>query len=122
MKNYKKLLVWEKAHELVLLMYKETDHFLTEEKYGITSQIRRAAVTVPTNIAEGCGKISQLDFARYLQNAFGSLHEVEYLNFLSTELKIQPKEKGIQIDKLINELKAMLINLIKKVKNSHQPH
>ena len=105
----------------MLLVYKETDHFPTEEKYGITSQIRRASVSIPTNIAEGCGKISQLDFARFLQNAFGSVHEVEYLNFLSTELKLQSKEKASQIDKHINEIKAMLISLIKKVKSDHQP-
>lgn len=119
MKDYKRLLVWKKAHELVLLVYKETEHFPTEEKYGITSQIRRASVSVPTNIAEGCGKVSQLDFARFLQNAFGSLHEVKYLNFLSIELKLQSKEKGSEIDKPINDLKAMLINLIKKVKSDH---
>lgn len=116
MKDYKKLLVWQRAHLLALLIYKETRHFPAEEKYGITSQLRRAAVSVPTNIAEGCGKFTQLDLARYLQNAFGSVQEVEYLNFLSCELEFQKSDSSSQINKNINEVKAMLITLIKKIR------
>lgn len=116
MTDYKKLLVWKKAHELVLMVYKETSHFPSEEKYGITSQIRRAAVSVPTNIAEGAGKFSQRDFAQFLQIAFGSIHEIEYLNLLSSDLNYLQKERSQQISNLINEIKAMLISLLKKVR------
>ena len=118
MQDYTKLLVWKKGHELALLVYKQTEHFPKEERYGITSQIRRAAVSIPTNIAEGCGKLSQIDFARYLQNASGSAHEVEYLNFLSKELQFQRKEAWQQINTMTNEVKAMLISLIKKIKKT----
>src|SRR5688500_7586442 len=86
MKNYKDLLVWQKAHVLVLAAYKASRAFPKEERYNLTSQLRRAATSIPTNLAEGCGKFTQRDFARYLQNALGSAQEVEYLGFLSFEL------------------------------------
>lgn len=73
MKDYRKLVVLEKAHKLVLLIYRITGSFPKEERYGLISQIRRAAASTPTNIAEGCGKYTQPDFARYLQHAFGSI-------------------------------------------------
>jgi four helix bundle protein len=83
MKDYRKLVVWERAHKLALFIYKVTIAFPKEEQYGLISQIRRAATSAPTNIAEGCGKQTQADFARYLQQAFGSVQEVQYLSFLS---------------------------------------
>lgn len=121
MKDYKKLRTWQKAHQLALLIYQETKSFPDEEKYGITNQMRRAAVSVPTNIAEGCGKFTQLDLVRYLQIALGSAQELEYLNLLSTELKMQKKDIGLQIDRNANELKAMLITLIKKIRMDSKP-
>ena len=92
MKDYRKLVVWEKAHKLTLFIYNITQAFPKEEQYGLISQIRRAATSTPTNIAEGCGKNTQLDFARYLQHAFGSMQEVQYLSFLSFELKYLDRE------------------------------
>jgi four helix bundle protein len=119
MTDYKKLLVWKKAHELVLIVYKETSHFPSEEKYGITSQFRRAAVSIPTNIAEGAGKFSQKDFAQFLQIAFGSVHEIEYLNLLSSDLDYLKDDQSQQINSKISEVKAMLISLIKTVRANH---
>jgi len=116
MTDYKKLLVWKKAHQLVLLIYKETNNFPSEEKYGITSQFRRAAVSIPTNIAEGAGKFSQKDFAQFLQVAFGSTHEIEYLNLLSSDLNYLKNDSSQKINSQICEIKAMLISLIKKVR------
>jgi four helix bundle protein len=113
MKDYRKLVVWERAHRLVLCIYQETGTFPREEQYGLTSQIRRAAVSTPTNIAEGCGKSTQLDFARYLQNAFGSLQEVQYLSF---ELNYLNKEVFVKLDKDIGEVKAMLASLIQRIR------
>lgn len=117
MKDYKKLVVWEKAHKLVLSIYRNTNGFPKEEQYGLVSQIRRAAVSTPTNIAEGCGKYSQQDFAKYLQNALGSAQEVEYLSFLSFELNHLDQKIYNILHKDINEIKAMLISLIQKVRN-----
>jgi four helix bundle protein len=116
MKDYRKLVVWEKAHKLVLCIYQETVTFPREEQYGLTSQIRRAVVSTPTNIAEGCGKSTQLDFARYLQNAFGSLQEVQYLAYLSFELNYLNKEVFAKLDKDIGEVKAMLASLIQRIR------
>jgi|SRR5688572_30149119 four helix bundle protein len=116
MKDYRKLVVWEKSHRLVLSIYKVTRAFPKEEQYGLTSQIRRAAASTPTNIAEGCGKHTQPDFARYLQQAFGSMQEVQYLSFLSFELQYLDKEIYSALDNDISEIKAMLTGLIQKVR------
>ena len=116
MKDYRKLVVWEKAHKLTLFIYNITRAFPKEEQYGLVSQIRRAAASTPTNIAEGCGKNTQPDFARYLQNAFGSMQEVQYLSFLSFELKYLDQENYIILENSISEVKAMLIGLIHRVR------
>jgi four helix bundle protein len=116
MKDYKKLLVWQKAHALVLSIYRETKSFPREEQYGIKSQIRRAAVSTPTNIAEGCGKFTHKDFAYFLQVAFASAQEVEYLLFLSLELKYLNQELYQKLNQDVIEIKAMLMSLLKKVR------
>jgi four helix bundle protein len=116
MKDYRKLVVWEKAHKLVLFIYGITKTFPSEERYGLTSQIRRAAVSAPTNIAEGCGRQSQKDFAHYLQNAFGSMQEVQYLSFLSLELKYLDAITHSTLENYIGEVKAMLTALMQKVR------
>lgn len=116
MKNYKKLIVWQKAHENVVDIYKVSKFFPREEQYGLTSQIRRAAMSVPTNIAEGCGKFTENDFAKYLQDAQGSIQEVEYLTLLACDLEYLKKEAYEKLEKQIGEIKAMLISLIKKIR------
>lgn len=116
MKDYKKLVVWQKAHANVLDVYKLTILFPKEEQFGITSQIRRSVISVANNIVEGCGKFTQKDFANYLQQALGSCQETEYLLFLSSELGLIDQIQYLPINKQINEVKAMLISLIKKVR------
>lgn len=116
MQNFKDLIVWQKAHENALFIYSSTKGFPKEELFGITSQIRRAAVSIPTNIAEGCGKFTKKDFAHFLQIAFGSAQEVEYLSLLSSELNYFNKTEYQKIESFNNEVKAMLISLIKKVR------
>ena len=86
MKDFRKLEVWEKAHALTLSVYHAADPFPREELYGLTSQIRRAAVSIPTNIAEGCGRGSEAELARFLQIAMGSASEVEYELLLARDL------------------------------------
>ena len=120
MKNCKDLLVWQKAHKLVLCVYQATRSFPKEEQYNLTSQIRRAATSSPTNIAEGCGKFTQSDFARYLQNAQGSAQEVEYLSLLSYELGYIKEKEYESLNSQVNEVKAMLISLIKKVRKDEE--
>jgi len=117
MKDYKKLIVWQKAHQNVLVVYKLTMVFPKEELYGITSQIRRAIISVANNIVEGCGKYTEKDFANYLQQALGSCQEAEYLLALSYELGYLKKDQHETINSHVGEVKAMLITLIKKIRN-----
>lgn len=92
MQDYKKLIVWQKAHQNVLDVYKLTIGFPKEEVYGITSQVRRAIISVANNIVEGAGKFTDKDFANFLQTALGSCQESEYLLMLSFELKFIDKK------------------------------
>jgi len=117
MQNFRDLIVWQKAHKNVLLIYAQTKSFPKEELYGITSQLRRAATSIPTNIAEGSGKSTKKDFANYLQTALGSSQEVEYLLLLSSDLNFLSIEKYKELNNTNNEVKAMLISLIKKVRS-----
>lgn len=97
MQDFRKLLVWEKSHKLTLSIYNLTHSFPKEEMYGLTSQIRRASSSVPINIAEGCGRGSDADFARFLQIAFGSVSETEYLLLLCFELGYFSKKKYMEM-------------------------
>jgi len=85
-RNFKELIVWQKAHQFVLELYRFTRVFPTDEKFGLTSQIRRAAVSVPANIAEGFPKRSTNDKARFFNIAQGSLEEVHYYLILAKDL------------------------------------
>jgi len=115
MRNFKTLLFWKRSHSLTLRIYKLTREFPKTEIYGITSQIRRASSSVPTNIAEGCGRLSDKDFARFLTIATGSLLEVEYLILLSFELEYISKLDYNDLDKEVNELKKMMASYHKKL-------
>lgn len=117
MQDYKDLLVWQKSHEFVIGIYKSLINFPKEETYNLVSQLKRASTSIPANIAEGAGRFTQKDFASYLQNALGSSHEVEYLILLSKDLGFLNNELYIIHSQHINEIKAMLISLIKKVRN-----
>jgi four helix bundle protein len=117
MQNYKDLKVWQKAHAFTLKIYTITQSFPKQEMYGITNQIRRSSSSVPANIAEGCGKLTQNDFARFLQIALGSANETEYFLILSFDLKyINNEQEFNELLDNINEIKAMLISLVGRVR------
>jgi len=116
MQNYKDLKVWQKAHQLTLNVYKESKHFPKEELYSLTNQLRRASSSIPANIAEGCGKNTSGDFANFLNIALGSANEAEYFILLSKDLEYLSVEKYDILSNQINEIKAMLISLISKVR------
>jgi len=82
MKNFHDLKVWQKAHLLTLAVYQATRGFPRDELYGLTSQLRRCSSSVPTNLAEGCGRSTDSDFARFCTMAMGSASELEYLLLL----------------------------------------
>ena len=116
MKNFRDLKVWEKAHQLTLSIYRATAAFPTEEKYGLTSQLRRSATSVPANIAEGCGRGGDQEFARFLQIAMGSASELEYHLLLCRDLSFLKTSVYEELDKSTVEVKRMLTSLIRKLK------
>jgi len=115
MKDFRNLKVWEKAHAMALKVYKITKDFPRDELYGITSQMRKAAVSVQTNIAEGCGRGTDGDFARFLQIAMGSANELEYLLLLSRDLILLGDKSYMEVNSQVVEIKKMLSSLIKSV-------
>jgi four helix bundle protein len=88
MQNFKDLKVWEKAHAFTLTVYKATEQFPKKEMFGIVSQLRRASSSVAANVAEGCGRKTNGDFARFLNIALGSANESEYFLILQRILVI----------------------------------
>ena len=110
MRDFHNLLIWKRSHQLTLDLYKVSQSFPKEELFGLTSQIRRAASSVPTNIAEGSGRISNKDFAHFLQIAIGSASEVEYQLLLAHDLQYINKE---EYERLINETVAIRKMIIK---------
>ena len=121
MQNFKELKVWEKAHQITLSIYKASAHFPKEELYSLTNQLRRAASSIPANIAEGCGKNTQADLANFLNISLGSANETEYFLILSKDLDYLTEEQFSILSNSINEVKAMLISLIGKVRSKNVP-
>ena len=115
MRDFRKYNVWQESHFFTLEVYQATKEFPKEELFGLTSQLRRAVSSIPTNFAEGCGSNSEKEFARYLNIAIASSSEVEYLLLLTKDLKFLSieahqvlEEKVIQIRKQIYQLRLKL--------------
>ena len=117
MKDFRELKVREKAHQLTLAVYRVTASFPKEELYGLTGQMRRAAASIPTNIAEGCGRGSDDDFRRFLQIAMGSASELEYQLLLARDLGYLVSADCERLSAAVIEVKRMLASLITKIKN-----
>jgi four helix bundle protein len=115
-KDFRELKVWEKAHTLTLAIYKATESFPRQELYSLTNQIQRAAVSIPANIAEGCGKNGDADFGRYLQIAMGSSSELEYLLLLSHDLGYLPDEAFQELTSNLVEVRKMLNALLQRLR------
>lgn len=115
MRDYKKYSVWEKSHQLTLDVYKTMVSFPKDEIFGLISQMKRSSSSIPTNIAEGCGRNSDKDFCRFLYIAFGSANELEYQILLSIDLKFMAFENGQKLLFQIEEVKKMLNGLITKL-------
>ncbi|HET7143100.1 MAG TPA: four helix bundle protein [Anaerolineales bacterium] len=122
MKDFRTLKVWEKAHVLTLAIYKSTENFPKQELYALTNQIQRAAVSIPTNIAEGCGKDSDAELKRYFVIAMGSSSELEYLLLLARDLGYLSDENHQILNNDLTEVRRMLNAVIQKLKTSTSSH
>ncbi len=116
MQDYKKLKVWEKAHAFTVVVYAITRTFPRDEVYALTSQIRRCAVSVPSNIVEGCGRASNPELVKFLHYALGSANELEYQLLLSRDLGYVSAEAHVPLAASVLEIKRMLAALIVKIK------
>jgi four helix bundle protein len=117
MRDHKKLRAFELADEVAILIYRITSGFPKEELYGLTSQMRRAAVSVPSNIVEGCARDSQADYLRFLTIAFGSLRELHYQLSLSLRLGYLSNQDSSLIGPKIVENEKVLNALIRALQN-----
>ena len=117
MRDYRKLHAFELADQLAIAIYKCTKSFPKEEIFGLTSQIRRAAVSAPSNIVEGCAKSSQADYARFLEIAYGSVCEVEYQLSLAERLGYLERETAKETISRANETGRVLNGLLRSLKS-----
>ncbi len=116
--SYKDLIVWQKAMELVTQIYSVTDDFPQKEIYGLTSQMRRAAVSIPSNISEGSRRGTRKDYRQFLTNAFGSGAELETQMEISLRLFMANPEKIHDATMLLDEVMKMLNVMIKRLNDS----
>ncbi len=119
MRDYKRYDTWKIAHELVKEIYIISENFPKSELFGLTSQIRRASVSIPTNIAEGCGRSTDKEFARFLEISIGSTNETEYLLLLSCDLGFTTEENLQSLNPKLNLIRQKLIQLRKKLLNNN---
>ena len=112
---FRKLIVWQNAHALALNLYKTTRTFPSDERYGLTSQIRRSAASICANIAEGCGRQTRRDFARFAYIALGSASELEYHLLMAADLGILNEECYLPLERSVTQVKRMLSGLIRKL-------
>ncbi len=115
MRNFRNLSVWQKSHELTLAIYKSTALYPKEEIYGLISQMRRSASSVPSNIAEGCGRNTQSQLAYFLNIGMGSASELEYQLILSKDLGFINDQIFKEQTNQVTEVKCMLTSLHLKV-------
>ena len=121
LKNFKELHVWQKAYQLCLEVYNVSKKFPAEEKFGLTSQMRRAAISIPSNIAEGYGRKTIPDYVRCLYIAYGSTCELETQTLLCGDLNyLDDTQQNLLIEK-IKEVERMLMALIKSLENKDNP-
>ncbi len=116
MRDFRELVVWQKSHVLTLEIYKVSQNFPRDELYGLTSQIRRSASSIPTNIAEGCGRSSDNESHRFLIIALGSISELEYQLILAHDLGYLSPEQYKSLQDKTNEVKKITITFIRKLK------
>ena len=116
MQDYRKLNVWQKAHSLAIATYAVSAHFKAPEAWPLRDQMLRATISIPSNIAEGCGRGSNPDFRRFLWHSLGSCNELEYDLQLAHDLKILPVARYSGLAQQVAEVRRMLVGLVDSMK------
>lgn len=116
MHNFKELKVWQNARKIVKEIYLDTKNFPSDEKYGLISQMRRSAVSIPSNIAEGSGRNTDKDFKYFLNVALGSAYELQTLLILSQDIELISQERTNELNTSLEEIQRMIYGLIKTIK------
>jgi len=116
MRDFRNLQVWDKAHSLTLNVYQATASLPKDELYGLTSQIRRSSASIPTNIAEGCGRSGDAELARFMTISMGSASELEYQLLLAHDLNYLNQDAYTNLHERVTEVKRMLSGFIKTLK------
>ena len=116
MRKFSDIKAWQKAHKLTLAIYKVTRNFPGEERYGLTGQARRAAASIPANVAEGCGRDGKAELARFCTIALGSASELEYHLLLARDLGYFTAQRHQALCDDVNEVKRMLYAFIRSIK------
>ena len=116
MQDFRKLQVWQKGHQLVLVVYRDTRNFPKEEIFALTNQTRRSAVSICANIAEGCGRQTNSELRHFMHIAMGSACELEYHLLLARDLDMLAVDRYERLAAAVAEVKRMLTSLIQKVK------
>lgn len=117
MRNFKDLSIWQRSHQLVLKIYVSTRSFPQDELFGLISQMKRSSSSVPTNIAEGCGRNSDAELRRFLTIASGSISELEYEVLLAKDLGYLPENFSKELTDEIIEIRKMIYSFIQKLKS-----
>jgi four helix bundle protein len=119
MGNYRDLDAWQASRTLAVLTYRATEQFPSAERYGLTAQMRRAAVSIMSNIAEGAGRASDTQFRPFLQIARGSLHELEAQAILASELEFGSEGSLAELAEATRHTARLLHGLLRSLKNAH---
>ena len=120
MGDFKKLKVWQKSHQLVLAVYTSTTGFPDRERFGLTGQLRRAASSIPANIAEGCGRGTDNELGRYVRISLGSATELEYHLLLARDLGLLPSPVYEALNAASLEVQSMLAGLSRRVRRGRR--
>ena len=116
--SFKDLIVWKKSHELTIMVYMLSKNFPSDEKFGIISQMRRAAYSIPSNIVEGHSRRSKKEFLRFLSIAKGSLEELKYFSILSKDLKYLNEREFKILENLSDEVSKILFGFTRSLKST----
>ena len=117
-RDFRGIAAWQRAHALTLRVYRATSGFPGDERFGLVSQIRRACASIPTNVAEGCGRSTNNELARFIDIATGSASEVEYQLLLAKDLGYLPKDQHTDLSTEVIEIRRMLLAFNKTLRTT----